>query len=164
MADFEFITQADIEQAKKEVGVPKFGPLGWITDYRTYRRHLPKLKRRETFFERNARVVNYNLSLALGMQDVNELQEEADLMYSFMNNFLGFSSGRTMWVGGTETSETNPACNFNCSFLAINRLSAFLTLFELLMVGTGVGYRVFAKDISQLPTIKNIPTDRKSVV
>ncbi len=158
MADFEFITQADIEQAEKEVGVPKFGPLGWISDYRTYRRHLPKLKRRETFFERNARTTNYNLSLAIGLQDTNELQEEAKLMYSFMNNFLAFPSGRTMWVGGTETSESNPACNFNCSFLAINRLSAFLTLFELLMVGTGVGYRVFAKDISELPTIKNIPT------
>lgn len=148
-----FITEKDVTKAEVEIGVPKFGPLGWIADYRTYRRHLPKLKRRETFFERNARVVNYNLSLAFGMQDTNELQEEADLMYSFMNNFLGFSSGRTMWIGGTETSESNPACNFNCSFLAINRKSAFLTLFELLMVGTGVGYRVFANDIDQLPKI-----------
>lgn len=157
MADFEFITQADIEQAEKEVGVPKFGPLGWITDYRTYRRYLPKIKRRETFFERNARTVNYNLSLAIGLQDTNELQEEAKFMYSFMNNFLAFPSGRTMWVGGTETSESNPACNFNCSFLAVNRLSAFLTLFELLMVGTGVGFRVFEKDIAQLPEIKKLP-------
>lgn len=157
MADFEFITQADIEQAEKEVGVPKFGPLGWITDYRTYRRYLPKIKRRETFFERNARTVNYNLSLALPLQDIDELKEETELMYSFMNNFLAFPSGRTMWVGGTETSESNPACNFNCSFLAINRLSAFLTLFELLMVGTGVGFRVFEKDISQLPSIKKLP-------
>jgi intein/homing endonuclease len=158
MTDSLFISEEDIKKAEIEIGVPKFGPLGWITDYRTYRRHLPKLKRRETFFERNARTTNYNVSLALGMQNTNELQEEADLMYSFMNNFLGFPSGRTMWVGGTETSESNPACNFNCSFLSINRLSAFLTLFELLMVGTGVGYRVFSKDISQLPAIKNIPT------
>ena len=75
MANFEFITQADIEQAEKETGTPKFGPLGWITDYRTYRRHLPKLKRRETFFERNARTVNYNLSLAIGLQDTSDLKE-----------------------------------------------------------------------------------------
>lgn len=154
--NFVFISEADVVKAEAVIGVPKFGPIGWITDYRTYRRWLPKLKRRETFFERNARVVNYNLSLAVGLQDTNELQEEADLMYNYMNNFLTFASGRTMWVGGTKTSEAHPACNFNCSFLAINRVEAFLTLFELLMLGTGVGYRVFESDICNLPRIKQV--------
>lgn len=154
MSDFNFITVQDVKEAEERFGVPNFGPIGWITEYRTYRRWLPEENRRETFYERNARVVNYNISLALGLQDTNSLQQEADLMFDYMNSFLGFASGRTLWVGGTETSEKNPACNFNCSFLAINRIKAFSTLFELLLLGTGVGYRVFSKDISKLPEIK----------
>ncbi|MEO1099825.1 MAG: hypothetical protein AAFX57_19065, partial [Bacteroidota bacterium] len=43
---------------------PKFGPLGSIVDVRTYRRWLPEQQRRETFYERNERAVNYNIGLA----------------------------------------------------------------------------------------------------
>lgn len=158
MSDLQFITDKDVKQAEQDLGVPKFGPLGWITDYRTYRRWLPEQGRRETFYERNQRVVNYNLSLALGLQSTDSLEEEGKLMFAMMNNFLADTSGRTKWVGGTLTSESHPAANFNCSALAINRLSAFTTLFELLMLGTGVGYRVFTEDVTQLPEIKQIPS------
>lgn len=134
-----------------------FGPLGNLIDIRTYRRWLPDKKRRETLAERNARVVNYNITLALGKQDTNSLQEEADLMYKMLNELKVWPSGRTAWVGGTKVAATHPMSQFNCSFVAINRLEAFLDLFELLMVGAGVGFRVHSEDVNQLPTIKNIP-------
>ena len=132
---------------------PPFGPLGELVDLRTYRRWLSKEGRRETVAERNARVVNYNVGLAIGRQSTNELQQEADLMYEMLNNLQVWPSGRTAWVGGTQTSETHPMSQFNCSFTAINRLEAFCDLFELLMVGAGVGFRVHSKDIAKLPNL-----------
>ena len=149
-----FITKEDIEKAEKEIGVPNYGPLGSIVDTRTYLRWLPEERRRETFFERNARVVNYNVSLAVGLGlSMESLQEEAYLMFDKLNQCLSATSGRTMWVGGTQASEDRPASNFNCSYLGINRLGAFTTLAELLMLGVGVGLRVFPEDIELLPKI-----------
>ena len=137
------------------MNTPKFGPLGSIVDVRTYRRWLPEEQRRETFYERNQRVVDYNIGLA-GDKDP-DIEKDRELMLEFMNEFLAFPSGRAMWVGGTKISDRHQACTFNCSALAINRSSAFLTVFELLMLGTGVGYRVFQKDIDKLPAIVFVP-------
>lgn len=148
----QYIAQEDIDKAEKEI-TPSFGPLGSVVDYRTYRRWIPEQKRRETFFERNARVVNYNISLAEGLQSKEELEKEAKLFYEYLNNLWTLPSGRTMWVGGTKTSQSHPACNFNCSFTAINRVESFCQLQELLMLGTGVGFRVFYRDIDLLPDI-----------
>ena len=134
-----------------------FGPLGNLIDIRTYRRWLPEKSRRETLAERNARVVNYNISLALGHQDTNSLQQEAEEMYKMLNELKVWPSGRTSWVGGTSVSSTHPMSQFNCSFVAINRLAAFTDLFELLMVGAGVGFRVHRQDIEKLPQIVNLP-------
>jgi ribonucleoside-triphosphate reductase len=153
----EFITKKNIQEAEKEYGIPKFGPLGDIIDTRTYRRFLPKDKRRETFYERNARTVNYNISLANEMQSAEELQEEADLLYSQLNQLKVWPSGRTQWVGGTKCTELNPHANYNCSFTAINRPSAFGDGAELLMLGCGFGFRVHSKDINQLPDVNYKP-------
>jgi adenosylcobalamin-dependent ribonucleoside-triphosphate reductase len=132
----------------------KFGPIGSIVDVRTYRRFLPDKKRREKLEERNQRSTNYNINLAKNApkEDVN-IQHDYFQMLDYMNNFLSFPSGRSMWVGGTSVTEKHPAGCFNCSALAINRVSAFTTIFELLMLGTGVGYRVFKSDIEKLPEV-----------
>ncbi len=151
-----FISKETVDSASEFYSLP-FGPLGELVDIRTYRRWIPEKLRRETFFERNARVVNYNLGLAVGKVSTNALQEEADDMYKMLNELKVWPSGRTAWVGGTSTTEQNPAANFNCSFLAINRMEAFADLNELLMLGTGVGFRVHSKDISKLPVVVNWP-------
>jgi hypothetical protein len=151
-----FITQDQVDK-DQNISSP-FGPLGELVDLRTYRRWLPELGRRETIAERNARVVTYNVGLAVGIQSSNELEEEAQLLYEMLNDLKVWPSGRTAWVGGTHTAELHPASNFNCSFLAINRLEAFCDLFELLMLGTGVGFRVHKKDIYVLPRILNTPS------
>ncbi len=150
-----YISQKDIQEASVVHEFPKFGPLGSVVDLRTYRRWSDTDNRRESFWERNARVANYNASLASKLD--RHVEQDARKVFDFMNQFLAFPSGRTMWVGGTKVSDAHPAANFNCSALAINRLGAFTTLFELLMLGTGVGYRVFSSDISQLPSIKGYP-------
>lgn len=153
----DFITLQDIEKAQAKVGTPKFGPIGDIVDTRTYRRFLPEKLRRETFFERNARTVNYSLSLAVGLQSSDSLQEEAALFYDYLNNLKVWPSGRTQWVGGTSCTDENPHANYNCSFSAVNRPSVFGDAAELLMLGVGFGFRVHSRDISQLPEINCLP-------
>jgi adenosylcobalamin-dependent ribonucleoside-triphosphate reductase len=135
-----------------------FGPVGQLVDIRTYRRFLPEKLRRETLGERNARVVDYNIQLGLPFDNVSDLLNDANHFYDSLGTLKYWPSGRTAWVGGTKTTELHPAANFNCSFLAINRLEAFIDLAELLMLGTGVGFRLHSRDLEKLPDIKNIPS------
>ena len=146
---FEF----DLVKKEEEIK-PDFGPVGSVVDIRTYRRWLPKKKRRETFVERNARVVDANLYLVKDIISDQEYNLERSIMLDHMNKLLALPSGRSMWIAGTEANKKHPASSFNCSGLAINRVEAFTTVFELLMLGTGVGFRVFSSDINKLPSIK----------
>ena len=145
----------EFELVKKEEEIkPDFGPVGSVVDIRTYRRWLPKKKRRETFVERNKRVVDANLDLVRDIITDEEYSLERSIMLDHMNKLLALPSGRSMWIAGTEANKKHPASSFNCSGLAINRIEAFTTVFELLMLGTGVGFRVFNSDINKLPVIK----------
>lgn len=145
----------EFELVKKEEEIkPDFGPVGSVVDIRTYRRWLPKKKRRETFVERNKRVVDANLDLVRDIITDEEYSLERSIMLDHMNKLLALPSGRSMWIAGTEANKKHPASSFNCSALAINRIEAFTTVFELLMLGTGVGFRVFNSDINKLPVIK----------
>ena len=159
MPKYEFITEQDINVASQNT-YPYPNLLSECVDTRTYKRYLPELKRRETDYQRDARAVNFNLNLISDLIDAGKVtfQEalaEAKLMYQEMNNLYLIPSSRSKWVAGTSSVENNPASIFNCSFTLINRLAAFADIGSLLMLGVGVGFRVFPDDIKNLPTIKN---------
>ena len=44
--------------------------------------------------------------------------------------------------------------NFNCATIKIDSFDAYKDMFYLLMVGSGVGFRVLKEDVSQLPSIR----------
>ncbi len=144
---------ADHIAAASQTPIP-YGPLGAVVDTRTYLRYLPELQRRETPWERNARVVNYNVSLAQGKLSETELQAEAELMFERFNQLKAWASGRVAWIGGTKITDTVPEACFNCSALAVDRLTAFTEAFHLLMLGCGVGFRVLPSDVEQLPVFR----------
>ncbi len=144
---------ADHIAAASQTPIP-YGPLGAVVDTRTYLRYLPELQRRETPWERNARVVNYNVSLAKGKLSEAELQAEAELMFDRFNQLKAWASGRVAWIGGTKITDTVPEACFNCSALAVDRLTAFTEAFHLLMLGCGVGFRVLPSDVEQLPVFR----------
>lgn len=116
--------------------------------YRTYSRWLPKENRRETWKETCARAVEYNTSLAATSK------EEAEELFDNMYNLKQFISGRSLWIGGSEASKKVPLAGFNCSFVVIDNLVSFDELFYLLMVGTGVGFRILPSDVEKLPTFR----------
>lgn len=134
----------------------QFNAIGDIVDVRTYRRWLPSEGRRETAKESFDRVVDYSVSLSSHLESEEDIEKERALMKEKIYALKILPSNRARWAAGTSTIENNALCAFNCSFIAINRLTAFTELFEALMLGTGVGFRVFERDINQLPKLSNI--------
>lgn len=120
--------------------------LSKLVYYRTYSRWLPEKQRRETWKETCARAVEYNCSLAKGTT-----KEEAEKLFHNMFNLKQFISGRSLWIGGTEAAKKAPLAGFNCSFVVVDKLKALCDLFYLLMVGTGVGFRILPNDVEKLP-------------
>ena len=125
--------------------------LGHFIYLRTYSRWVESKKRRENWRETAQRVVEYSMNLYTGPASKRELKEEAELMFDALFNLKVFTAGRTLWIGGTESAERFGSANYNCSFVVMNKLSAFTDLFHLLMVGAGVGFRILFDDVSNLP-------------
>ena len=122
--------------------------LGKFIFYRTYSRYLPEKRRRETWKEVCLRAISYNTSLA-------ETSEEEKLkLFDNMFHLRQFLSGRTNWVGGTDVAKKFPMSNFNCAFVVIDEFEAFRDLFYLLMIGSGVGFRVRETDAEKLPKVR----------
>jgi len=138
---------------------PPMTELGEFVYYRTYSRWLDKAKRREFWYETCRRAVEFNVGLHIkhlinnGVPFTNELIEElrkeAEQLYDDMFHLRTFLSGRTLWTGGTPVADKFPLSNFNCSFLILDDFNDFAELFYLLMVGTGVGFRILPEDVAK---------------
>ena len=122
--------------------------LGAFVYTRTYSRFLPRLGRREFWWETVCRAVEYNCSLA------PTSREEAEKLYDNIYHMRQFLSGRTLWVGGTPVADQYPMANYNCAFTVIDSFSAYHDLFYLLMVGSGVGVRVLKSDAEKLLPVR----------
>jgi adenosylcobalamin-dependent ribonucleoside-triphosphate reductase len=126
--------------------------LGQFVYLRTYSRFLPEEGRRETWKETVRRVVEYSIGLDKHSSP-DRLTEEARLLFDYMFNLKVFPAGRTLWTGGTEAAKQYPMSNFNCSFVVVDSFTAFFDAFYLMMLGTGVGFRVLPDDVKKLPKI-----------
>ncbi len=122
--------------------------LGEFVYYRTYSRWLPEEHRREYWWETVKRAVEYNCSLA------PTTREEAEKLYDNVYNLRNFLAGRTLWTASTESSKKYGMSNYNCSFIVIDTFRAYQDIFYLLMVGSGVGFRVLPEDVEKLPKIR----------
>jgi ribonucleoside-diphosphate reductase alpha chain/ribonucleoside-triphosphate reductase len=129
--------------------------LGQFVYLRTYSRFDANKGRREHWKETCRRVVEYSMGLYKGPATFNELQVEAQNLFEEMFNLRLFTAGRTMWIGGTEAANKFPLSNFNCSFTVVDSLEAFVDAFYLMMLGTGVGFRILPEDVAQLPKINS---------
>jgi adenosylcobalamin-dependent ribonucleoside-triphosphate reductase len=125
--------------------------LGHFVYLRTYSRWNEDMMRREEWYETVRRVVEYSMALYQGPASKEALTAEAELLFDTMFNLRLFTAGRTMWIGGTESAKKFGEANFNCSFIVVDKLEAFVETFHLLMVGSGVGFRVLPEDVAKLP-------------
>ncbi len=51
------------------------------------------------------------------------------------------TSGRTLWLGGTDVAKTREASQFNCAFTNIESVYDVVDAIWLLMQGCGVGFK-----------------------
>lgn len=72
-----------------------------------------------------------------GNREVPELQELRQLML----DRKVLTSGRTLWLGGTDVAKRREASQFNCSFTHVETVYDVVDVLWLLLQGCGVGFR-----------------------
>ena len=141
-------------------------PLSHIGEFvylRTYARYLEDKKRRENWYETVLRTTLYNIELGIEFKkkhginiDIENEQKEAQLLFDRLFHLKTFTSGRTLYMGGTEVVKQYPLSNYNCAFTDIETMRDLVDVFYLLMVGSGVGIRIDRVKIAQLPKARHI--------
>ncbi|AWK51892.1 ribonucleoside-triphosphate reductase, adenosylcobalamin-dependent [Clostridium beijerinckii] len=147
------------------IGV-KNTPLSNIGEFvylRTYSRYLNDKKRRENWFETVLRTTEYNIELGIDFKrkhglfiNMKDEIKEAECLFDNLFNLRTFTSGRTLYMGGTNIVKEYPLSNFNCCFTMIEKFHDFVDVFYLLMVGSGVGVRIDKELISNMPKVRKI--------
>ncbi|MGH0000099.1 ribonucleoside-triphosphate reductase, adenosylcobalamin-dependent [Pseudovibrio ascidiaceicola] len=111
---------------------------------RTYNRPLDEEGTKfETWEETVSRVMVHQQWLwerakgaSLSDLEISELEDLAQLMIDRKVT----TSGRTLWLGGTQVAKTREASQFNCSFGKIKTVNDIVDAQWLLLQGCGVGF------------------------
>lgn len=147
----------------KEVNTTPLSNIGEFVYLRTYSRYLEEKKRRENWFETVLRTTEYNIELGISYKkkhglfiNMKDEIKEGELLFDNLFNLRTFTSGRTLYMGGTEIVKNYPLSNYNCSFTMIEGFHDFVDVFYLLMVGSGVGIRIDKELIGNMPKVRKI--------
>tara|TARA_S200002703_G_scaffold23811_1_gene20679 strand:- start:1452 stop:3344 length:1893 start_codon:yes stop_codon:yes gene_type:complete len=128
-----------------------WGEVGYVTYKRTYARQIND--RTEEWPETVDRVITAcREQLGCGFTETEE-NELAEIMIGLK----GTVAGRFLWQLGTETvSKLGLPSLQNCAFTVIDEpVRPFTWAFELLMLGSGVGYNIQREHVYQLPKVKS---------
>ena len=133
----------------KEVRFPDSAPAAYPVFFRTYSRKYNN--KRESWAE----VCDRTLT---GLKTLGKLtQEQADLIDKMQKQLKSLTSGRWLWVGGTEWVDRpeNFSGSYNCTSTNVIDWRAFGLMMDLAMQGSGTGGVLEPQYISQLPVIRN---------
>ena len=146
----------------KNIEVP-WGEIGYITFKRTYARRIKEddpNSKTEEFWQ----VIQRELDASDKQLGVGFTEEEKQ-RYAELRMKLKFSTaGRFMWQLGTKTVDKLGLPSLqNCAFTVVNEpIRPFTWCFEMLMLGSGVGYNIQKHNVYQLPKLKGkIKIERK---
>lgn len=138
----------------KNIDTP-WGEIGYITYKRTYARRLeednPNSKTEEFWQTVEREIEASDKQLGVGFT------EEEKYRYAETRLKLKWSvAGRFMWQLGTKTVDKLGLPSLqNCAFTVVNEpIRPFTWAFELLMLGSGVGYNIQRHNVYQLPKLK----------
>ncbi len=128
-----------------------------ITAYTKYSRFVDKESRRETWEETVWR------SAEMHVRKYPHLETRIHKAFSYVYNKKILSSMRSLQFGGRAIELSNSRI-YNCAYMACSYTSFFSELMFLLLGGTGVGYSVQWRHISNLPAIKRPGKARKFLI
>ena len=117
-----------------------------ITVFTKYAKYIPELNRRETWRE----LVTRNKEMHLKRYPA--LHNTIEHAYKFVYEKKVLPSMRSLQFGGRPI-EVAPNRIFNCAYMPIEAVDSFAETMFLLLGGTGVGYSVQSRHVSQLPVV-----------
>ncbi len=132
-----------------EVRFPESAPAAYPVFFRTYSRKYNN--KRESWAE----VCDRTLT---GLKTLGKLtQEQADLIDKMQKQLKSLTSGRWLWVGGTDWVDRpeNFSGSYNCTSTNVIDWRSFGLMMDLAMQGSGTGGVLEPQYISQLPVIRN---------
>jgi ribonucleoside-diphosphate reductase alpha chain len=138
-----------------------------MNDYQTfihktrYARWNDELGRRETWEETVDRLVTYYVD-KIGERTVETISIGDDL-YDAITNLEVMPSMRCMMTAGPALDRCNVAA-YNCAYLPVDSPRSFDEAMYILMCGTGVGFSVEEKYVSQLPRISEYFEDTDTTI
>ena len=137
-----------------------WGEVGYPTFKRTYARK--KGNATEEWHDTVERVVEAcNKQLGCGFTEM-----EQENVRSMMMNLKGTVAGRFLWQLGTKTVDKLGLPSLqNCAFTVVDHpIRPFTWAFEMLMLGSGVGYNIQRENVYQLPKVRRkVKVERKDV-
>ena len=148
----------------KDIQVP-WGEIGYITFKRTYSRRIKEEdlnSKTEEFWQ----VVQRELDASDKQLGVGFTAEEKKRYAELRMNLKFSTAGRFMWQLGTKTVDRLGLPSLqNCAFTVVNDpIRPFTWAFEMLMLGSGVGYNIQKHNVYQLPKVKaKFKIERKDV-
>ena len=102
---------------------------------------------------------------ALGSHLFGKERDELEELRGLMLDRKVLTSGRTLWLGGTDVAKKREASQFNCSFTKVESIYDVVDVLWLLMQGCGVGFRPvvgqltgFTTPIKELEIIRSTRT------
>lgn len=134
-----------------------------ITIFSKYAKYIPELKRRETWAEIVDRYFKMmEKKYAAHMHDETFVTKMNEASWAVLSKKV-LPSMRALQFAGVAADRNNSRI-YNCGYAAIKYTRAFADLMFLLLGGTGVGFSVRTRDISQLPVIKSPKKERKFLI
>lgn len=144
-----------IEQKDSQpINIP-FGEIGYITYKRTYARRLndsdPDSKTEEFWQTVEREISAYDRQLKLSFTE-----EEKNRYRDLRHNLKISPAGRFMWQLGTKTVDKLGLPSLqNCAFVVVDDpIRPFTWAFEMLMLGSGVGFNIQREHVYQIPKVK----------
>lgn len=128
-----------------------WGEVGYVTYKRTYARPT-KGGQTEEWYETVDRVVAAS-NKQLGCNFTEKEQRE---VRDIMLELKGTVAGRFLWQLGTKTIDRLGLPSLqNCAFTVVDKpIRPFTWAFEMLMLGSGVGFNIQKENVYQLPKVK----------
>ena len=114
-----------------------------------YARFQDDKGRRETWHETVTRFTEYVFSRTPAISANSALKDE---IFSAIKNLEVMPSMRAMMTSGKAADRDN-TCVYNCSYLPVDDPKSFDEAMFILLCGTGVGFSVESKYISNLPEV-----------
>lgn len=125
-----------------------------------YARFIDDKGRRENWGETVDRFVQYVFSRTPAISEDSALKEE---IYNAIYNHEVMPSMRAVMTAGKSADRDN-TCVYNCSYLPVDDVKSFDEAMFILLCGTGVGFSVENRYISQLPDVPdNLYTSEHSI-